>query len=111
MSDCACCRQAFPIVLIGKLKSLPRTDVGSQVPRYIRLIGTLHGTASNICHALIRQHHQPGEIVFKMPKLATILEQISEGLGMGSHKWRRCDNWKLHQVLSACTSCQQGYHL
>ncbi|MDI6809931.1 MAG: hypothetical protein QME66_13340 [Candidatus Eisenbacteria bacterium] len=64
-----------------------------EVPRQVGLIGALDNTPGNIRHAFVGQHHQPREIVFKVLKLAAILEQISEGLCMGSHKWRRCDNW------------------
>src|SRR3990172_3036895 len=62
----------------------------------IRLIGALQNTASHVGHALVGQHHEPGQVILEMLKLTTVLKEIPKCPGMSRNYGSRSHNWKLH---------------
>jgi hypothetical protein len=61
---------------------------------------TLQDTTGHVGEAFVVQDDQSGDVILEMLKLAPILEEIAEDLGVSGHEGSRSYDRKLHQAYT-----------
>jgi hypothetical protein len=98
-------RPAYLLGLLEQILDTPVVDAVLKPRRFgekageIGFVRTLQDTASDVRQAFVVQNDQACQIILEMVKLAPILEEVSENIGMSSHERRGSHDWKLHQAL------------
>lgn len=65
----------------------------------VGFVSTLEHTAGDVRQAFVVQDDQPGQIILKVVKLAPILEEVPEDIGMSGHEGSGSHDRKLHEAL------------
>jgi hypothetical protein len=65
----------------------------------VRFVRTLEHTAGNVRQAFIIQGNQAWQVILEMVKLAPILKEVPEDMGMSDHEGSGSHDRQLHQAL------------
>jgi hypothetical protein len=98
-------RTAYPLRLLEEIRDPTVIDTLLEPGRFreksgqIRFVSTFQDAAGEVRQACVVQDDQTCQVILEMLKLAAVLEEVPEDIGMSDHEGSGGHDRKLHQAL------------